>query len=101
MSKTKEEQAAYSRGYAAGRRKNEKDEEKWEAVHREIHETTMERRDAFWTATFAAALQGTVTAGGWRQDGKPISSMGDYIALAGRFADAALKERERRRGRGA
>jgi hypothetical protein len=77
------EQRGYSRGYAAGRK-------------REARVNIAQDRDAYWRRLFAAALPPSVEVQGWARGKNPITSLDDRIRLAGDFADAALSEALRR-----
>lgn len=79
-----DEQRAYSRGYAAGKRRKT-------AERRAEHERA--KQQAFWDRAFLAALPVAAVAQRWKVDGKPITTVEQRVSLAKSFATEALKQR--------
>lgn len=83
---TDEEKRAYSRGYNAGRKRNEQEQQRWDAVHRSISNANEKlRHDAFCSA-LGALIQ---SPRNWTMDGKAVSDLDQYVELAARFANRA------------
>lgn len=76
------ETRGYSKGYAAGQRRAER-----EGVERE----RSIKREAFRQAVFGAALNGVLINGTWRTGEKRWSSIQDHVNGAWKFADEAVK----------
>jgi hypothetical protein len=83
----RESSRAYSRGYAAGRKRTEEELRRLDSAVADMNSRSQQRRDQF----FCAALTGLIAKGGWTMDGKPVSTSSDYIKLASIFADHAMK----------
>ena len=78
---TKEERAAYARGYAAGKRRRQ----------REVRADDRERRrEAFWLRVYATVLPEAMACNGWKVGEKAVTSTEDRVDLARRWADRAL-----------
>jgi hypothetical protein len=80
---TKEEKAAYQRGYNAGKKR----------LHREVDMRRREAaRNAFWQRAYLAALPACITVQGWKfDDGGGVHTTADRSRLAIGFADVALR----------
>ena len=81
------EQRGYSKGYAAGRRRQDAD------IRREALQA--EER-AFWDKVFVAATPAFIRASGWKQGDRPLTSLQARCELARDFANAALEARRRK-----
>ena len=72
----------YSKGYAAGRRRN-------------LREISDERKvineDALWQRAMLAAVPFAMQQNSWADNGKPISTLHERVKLACDVADAVVK----------
>lgn len=76
------EQRGYTRGYNAGRKRQQTD----------IKQAQKMKRMAYrWNQAFLAALPACIIAQNWKVGGKPIASLTERTALARDFADEAIK----------
>lgn len=76
------EARGYSRGYKRGRAT---------ATDRKAQQRRAAEREAFRRRVFLAALPACIAAQNWKRGEKPITSLGDRIALAWEFADEAVR----------
>ncbi len=76
------EARGYSKGYATGMRRQEREQA---AAERE------QRRDALWQKFLAASIDFAFTQSTWSQGTKPINSIDERMELARLMADAAFK----------
>jgi len=81
---TTEEQRGYARGYAAGRKRVQRDRQA---------ERAQAERQAFLDRAFLAALPACIEAHGWTRGGKPITGLDQRVRLAWDAAEQALKQR--------
>jgi len=95
---TDEKSLDYSRGYAAGRRRLEKDDAAWKQAAEENLSTlkAMQRLrkqndDQFRRDVFCASLTGILQNGGWTTGGQKASSVEDYVSIALHFANDAVR----------
>ena len=72
----------YQRGYAAGRRRIEREERQ---------RSFAEAQDEFWLQVFLASIPVMLASSDWRQGNKPLVTVADKIALAEEAANAALR----------
>lgn len=79
----KEDTADYARGYAAGRKRLDRDL---------AHEDLTKREAEVWQKYMAASLEFALTQSTCTQRGNKISTLDDRIELAGRIANMALLE---------
>jgi hypothetical protein len=78
------ETKAYSRGYAAGRKR----------LTRDIsYDRLQKSRIAFRDRAFLAALPFAFQQDSWTQNGKPIKSVAERVALAWTIANEAVKHK--------
>lgn len=81
------ESTDYQRGYAAGRRRVERDERR---------RATVAAQDEFWLQSFLALMPVLLDSRNlWEQDGKPLTTVADRVSLASDAADAALAKAKR------
>lgn len=79
------EKRGYSKGYAAGKRK--------QAIERSAAaERRAERR--FWQQVFCAALTGTLQNNGWKTGDKRWNDCPSYVDGCSEFADIAVRRRK-------
>lgn len=79
---TPSEVRAYSRGYAAGKRRK----------NREVSdEVRCRREDAMWLRFMGDALAACIRTDGWKRGDQPISDVPSRTMLAADFADEAVK----------
>jgi hypothetical protein len=81
---TTEEQRGYARGYAAGRKRVQRDRQT---------ERYQAERQAFLDRAFMAALSACIDAKGWTRGEKPITTLDERVRLAWDAAESALKQR--------
>lgn len=79
-----DDQKAYSRGYAAGRRRVKSDR---------IDEQRYRERQAFLDKAFLAALPALINGQTWKAGDKEYSSVAGRVEMAWKFAREALKQR--------
>ncbi len=79
------EKRGYSKGYAAGQRRKQ----------RNIDDDRRSReRAAFWNRAFLAALPACLTVDSWKNGkGEPITTLDQRVQLASNCADRALERR--------
>ena len=76
------EHRGYGKGYAAGKRRKE----------REISNKQRKRiKDAFWQRAFLAAIPVAFGAQGWKRGEKQINTLADRMKLAAEAADEAMR----------
>lgn len=80
----KAEQRAYSRGYAAGKKRVQVDR---------LAERLAKEQQAFLDKALLAALPSCIEAQGWTQGAEKISTVSQRVHLAVLFANEALKQR--------
>ena len=81
------ESTDYQRGYAAGRRRVEREDQR---------RATAAAQDEFWLQAFLVSLPVLLVSSNlWEQDGKPLTTVGDKVSLAADAADAALAKAKR------
>ena len=92
---TKEETKLYSRGYAAGRKKKEKDLKELESeIRRQI--ITEFERNKIYDRYFCAALTGLIAHDStWTIGEKKVNNSEMHVRLAKIFADEAIKQNRR------
>lgn len=76
------EQRGYARGYIAGRKRADRDEQEQERL---------EKREEFRRQAFLAALPSCILAQGWKRGDVAITSAKGRTRLAWEFADEAMK----------
>jgi hypothetical protein len=81
---TTEEKRVYARGYAAGRKRVQRDR---------LAERMQAERQAFLDRAFLAALPACIDAQGWTRGEKPITTLDERVRLAWDAAESALKQR--------
>lgn len=84
------EKRAYSRGYAAGRKRVETEEQAEQRRKEWLAESAARRR--FRQDAFLAALQGTIAKGGWGTGDEPWKNTRDYVRGCWNFADEACRQ---------
>lgn len=81
---TQEDQRAYSRGYAAGRKR--------QTLERTVENVRRERQ-AFLDKAFLALLPTAMTQNSWKFGDKIVSTVEDRVKLASYWAKEALHKR--------
>ncbi len=74
--------AAYSKGYAAGKRI---------AKQKKSLDVIQRQKNAFWQRAFISTLPWALETNGWTLGGEPTTAMLDRVRLATIVADEALK----------
>jgi len=89
-----QESKDYARGYAAGKKRLEKEDRSRrmdiERINR-IEVETANLRSEHWRETFYTVLNAIIIKGNWQNNGKNAKTPQDYIAIARFFADEAIK----------
>jgi hypothetical protein len=90
------EARGYSKGYAAGKRRIESEDEI--EARRQRHKQEREQERLRWDGYFCAAMTGTIQSGGWRTGETPWKTAEDYVRGCAKIADAMMEESRKRYG---
>jgi len=81
----KKEGRAYSKGYAAGRKRDSRD------YKRDLSNIEAELKESKKERAFLSVLNGLITSGGWSRGGKKANDTISYCKIANDFAIEAMK----------
>lgn len=85
----------YQKGFRRGREKTEAEIEK----SRDQFEKALSHTADTWSQFFLAGAAIVAGSPSWNLDGKEVKDTNSYAEIAARFADRAMKQREKRFGR--